>query len=383
MTTPDPHPYPMFSDDELGRRHESVRQVMEQSGVEHLVVYGAEGSGTAVQWLSEWPATREAALVVSLGEQDALFVQHYNHVPNARAIARQAQVAWGGPSTIETVASLLLGRRRGAVGVIGPLRHGDHVRLEADLGPLRSLDGAYRDLRLTKSPEEVGRLRQAAALSDQAVAALAEEVRPGMDERRLAAIVESAYLAEGGTNQIHFFAATSMSDPDRCVPAQFPSTRPLAVGDVLFCEISSSFWGYAGQVLRTFTIGSEPEPLYTELHRTADDAYDAITAAMAPGVHVERLVEASGVIEERGFTTYDDLVHGYGGGYLPPVLGSRSRPNLETPDMVLEAGMAIVVQPNVITTDETAGVQTGQLLVVTDDGVESPHSSPRGIRMIG
>ena len=28
-----------------------------------------------------------------------------------------------------------------------------------------------------------------------------------------------------------------------------------------------------------------------------------------------------GVIEEAGFTIIDDLLHGYGGGYLPPVLG--------------------------------------------------------------
>ena len=32
------------------------------------------------------------------------------------------------------------------------------------------------------------------------------------------------------------------------------------------------------------------------------------------------------VIEDAGFTIYDDLMHGFGGGYFPPVLGSRSRP---------------------------------------------------------
>ena len=30
--------------------------------------------------------------------------------------------------------------------------------------------------------------------------------------------------------------------------------------------------------------------------------------------------------------------------------------------------MALVIQPNVITTDEKAGVQTGHLVVVTGDG---------------
>jgi hypothetical protein len=40
--------------------------------------------------------------------------------------------------------------------------------------------------------------------------------------------------------------------------------------------------------------------------------------------------------------------------------------------------MTVVVQPNVVTTDETAGVQTGELVLVTDDGVERLHSYQRG-----
>ena len=250
------------------------------------------------------------------------------------------------------------------VGIVGPLGHRDHRDLAGSVGDLVSLDREYQRLRLVKSPEEIERLEVAAKLSDLAVEAIAAEARVGMDERRLAAIMESAYLAEGGTNHIHYFASTSMADPDVCVPSQFQSTRRLQAGDILFCEISAAFWGYAGQVLRSFTINADPTPLYAELHVAADAAFDAIAAVTRPGTHVRDLVEASSVIEEMGFTIYDDLVHGYGGGYLPPVLGTKSRPNLPTPDMVLEEGMALVIQPNVITPDEKAGVQTGHLVVV-------------------
>ena len=267
--------------------------------------------------------------------------------------------------------------------MVGPLGYRDYRDLAGSVGDLVSLDREYQRLRLVKSPEEIERLEIAARLSDRAVDALAAEARVGMDERQLAAIIESAYLAEGGTNHIHYFAATSMADPDICVPSQFHSTRRLQAGDILFCEISAAFWGYAGQVLRSFTIAAEPTPLYSDLHRAADAAFDGIAAATRPGAHVGDLVEASSVIEEMGFTIYDDLVHGYGGGYLPPVLGSKSRPNLPTPDMVLDERMALVIQPNVITTDERAGVQTGQLVVVTDDGHRSLHRAPRGLRRIG
>lgn len=40
--------------------------------------------------------------------------------------------------------------------------------------------------------------------------------------------------------------------------------------------------------------------------------------------------------------------------------------------------MMMVVQPNVITPDATAGFQTGECVVVTDQGAVSIHRAPRG-----
>ena len=90
------------------------------------------------------------------------------------------------------------------------------------------------------------------------------------------------------------------------------------------------------------------------------------------------VVDAASVIEQSGFTIIDDLLHGYGGGYLPPVLGSRSRPSAHIPDEPLRAGMTVVIQPNVVTPDGKAGVQTGELVLVTATGIESLHAMTRG-----
>ena len=45
-------------------------------------------------------------------------------------------------------------------------------------------------------------------------------------------------------------------------------------------------------------------------------------------------------------------MHGFGGGYFPPILGTRSRPAGPLPKMTLEENMTVVVQPNVIARDE-------------------------------
>jgi Xaa-Pro dipeptidase len=76
------------------------------------------------------------------------------------------------------------------------------------------------------------------------------------------------------------------------------------------------------------------------------------------------------------------LLHGYGGGYLPPVLGSKSRPSAHVPDEPFRAGMVVVIQPNVVTPDRKAGVQTGEMVLITKTGIERFHSMARGFARI-
>lgn len=195
--------------------------------------------------------------------------------------------------------------------------------------------------------------------------------------------MERVYVGLGGTTHIHYFGATPMDAPALAVPAQWPTTRPLSRGDALVCEVSASFWDYTGQLLRTFAVGAEPTPLYRELHDVADAAFDAIVERLRPGASAAEVVEASAVIEQAGFTTRDDLLHGFVGGYLAPVLGSRSRALEEVPDFTFESGMTVVVQPNVVTPDERAGVQTGELVLVGEAGAERLHGYERGLLRMG
>ena len=126
------------------------------------------------------------------------------------------------------------------------------------------------------------------------------------------------------------------------MPAQWPSTRRLEAGDALTCEISAAWWDHPGQLLRTFAVAAEPTPLYRELHAAADAAFDASLAVLRPGATAADVVAAAGVIEDAGFTTRDDLLHGFVGGYLPPVVGSPSRQIAPVPDFTFAAGMTVV-----------------------------------------
>ena len=374
--------YPRFSDAEYARRHAALARVMERAGIDYLLIVTAQNVGNATRWVTGWPGTNEALTVFRPGETMTMFVEYYNHLPQARMLARGIDVRWGEEKGIVRAGEELFRHGARRVGVIGPLAGPKWKVLEASFA-LHSLDAQYIALRMEKSEEEIAWLRIGAALSDAGMAALIAGTRPGMSEHELGNMIERAYVGLGGSTVIHFIGSTPMAAPDVCVPRQFTSRRRILPGDFVFCELSAAWWGYSGQVLRGFTVDEQPTPLYRDLHATAVAAFEAITKAIRPGVAAAELIEASAMIEKNGFTTYDDLVHGYGGGYFAPILGSKSRPAGHPPTQTLRENMCLVVQPNIITRDEKAGVQVGELVRVTASGCESLHRMRHGLFSAG
>jgi Xaa-Pro aminopeptidase len=373
--------YPRFSDAEYARRHARLGEVMARAGCDHLLIVTANRSGNAPQWVTGWPGTVEALVIFKPGEQVTMFMEWFNHFPLARRIARDVDVRWGEHRGMELAIAELKHRGAKRVGLIGPLPVAKNRALE-EAFQVVALDGEYVKLRLIKSEEEIDWLRIGAALSDAGFAALLAGTKPGLTERELGDIVERAYVPHGGTTMIHYIGVTSMANPHIFVPPQHPSPRKVQAGDVVFCELSAFWWDYAGQVLRTFTVGADPAPLYRDLHATAEAAFEAVTRVVRHGTTMQEIIDAAGVIEDRGYTVCDDLMHGFGGGYFPPILGTKSRAAGRLPDMTLEESMTVVVQPNVTTREEPgkmrAGVQVGELIRVTRTGFEPLHTTPRG-----
>jgi Xaa-Pro aminopeptidase len=375
-------PYGRFSDAEFARRRRALVAAMERQGCDAIIVCGEERAGTGVGWLTGWPTSSQAMVLFQEGREDLLYVEHYNHVPNAREIARDADVRWARREGAKAAAEELVHRGAKRVGVIGLLSWGKQRQLAA-AAELVDLNDEYRSMRMRKSDEEIEWMRIGAAFSDLGLASLMENAAVGMTERELGALVEEGYAKLGGATVIHFIGVTAMANPSLCVPPQHHSSRRLQRGDVMFVEISGTFWDSPGQVLRTITVGAPPTPLYRRLHDTAEAAFHEITKILRAGVTAREIVAATGLIEDAGFSIYDDIVHGFGGGYWPPVLGTASRPAGPIPDMALEANMTIVVQPNMITRDEKAGVQTGEMVRITAGSFERMHAAPQGLLRIG
>ncbi len=372
--------YPRFSDAEFSRRYGTVRAAMQQTGLPALLVYGTTGSHHEVQYLSNFPVTREAILVFAGSGEPTLFVQMFNHVPNARQVSCITDVRWGGPATLDAAVENLRerGMAEGSIGVVGTIPFQQYASIRGALPQATLVDftAQMQQLRFIKSDEEIEFLRKGAEFSDRAIEALEREARPGITEHELVAIVEGAYLGQGGKNHIHYMATTPMRNPAVCVPAQHPSNRVIEKGDVLITEISAQYFGYPGQILRPFAIGASPTTEYKRMYDVAVETFNRIANIIRAGATSDDVLDAGEYIHSVGFTIYDDLVHGFGGGYLPPILRTRQTSARPPQPFTFRENMTIVIQPNVITEDERMGVQVGELVRITRTGVESLHRYP-------
>jgi Xaa-Pro aminopeptidase len=360
---------------------------MEEEGVGALLLYGSPGLDSEVNFLTDFNVTREAVLVVPAAGEPTLYIEYFNHVSHARGSARGCEVRWGHDRIAETVAEDM--RWRGLAGTpVGfagllPVQRYQALCEALPTMTFRDLTPALRRLRLVKSDEEIALLRRGAWLTDLAMEALAREARPGLTEYDLVALIEAAYLGAGGQTSIHYLATTPMESPVRCVPGQQPSGRTVVVGDVLLTEISAQYRGYPGQVLRPFTIGADPTPRFQRMYDVAVETFERIAAILKAGTTTDEVLDAAEYIHAEGFTICDDLLHGYGGGYLPPVLRTRQTRANPHPSFRFETNMTVVIQPNIITPDEQAGVQVGELVRITQDGVERLHTYPMSFTRCG
>jgi Xaa-Pro aminopeptidase len=313
------------------------------------------------------------------GKEPVILMQLFNHYPMARVMSWIQDLRWAGANTTNSVVDLFAERGLPAkkIGLVGAISYQvyNQLRDKYPSATFVDLGAKLRMMRTIKSAQEIERIHTASKLTDQSIHALAQGLREGMREDEIPAIIEPVYLKAGGYAGIHFMSSMPMRSPDFAVPSQFHSNRKLAKGDALITEISGAYSGYSGQIHRTFSIGEGPTPEWQKMHDAAMEAFDVLSKVIKDGATTAEAEEAAEIIHQRGFSTYDDLVHGV--NQYPPIFQTKTRKRHDSREMVFRENMVIVIQPNLMTYDEKMGLQFGETLVVKKNGCESLNSYPR------
>jgi Xaa-Pro aminopeptidase len=230
-------------------------------------------------------------------------------------------------------------------------------------------------LRLVLSGEELACLDEAGRIGDCAVQAIIDNLRPGMQEKDLFAIVYDTFAREGGEIPTMVLAAAeSMYRPVSGFQRPRPIDRTIATGDVLLLELGArEAHGYEAQTGKPIIFGP-PSREYEDLFDVMFTAYERVVAALKPGCTARDLREAGQVILDRGYQIVAPLVHGV---FNPidagPFVGTSHRPDK---DVVLEPDMACCVEIHPCTADVRSGVFIGDTFVITPDGARSVNKLP-------
>jgi Xaa-Pro aminopeptidase len=385
--------FPAFSSVEYQRRYQAVWAKMEKRQLDGLVVYGDSGSHSGNQanifYLTGYRDPLFSYVLVPLGEEPILIMSNELYLPHAKTMAVVKNVDWVTWNPPERIAvelkRLKLDRARlGLVGLRGiqkstlPHEHVEGLRSALPNATLEDATEILQQIRRIKSNEEIERLRKGAELTDATVAALEQEAKEGMTELQLAGIIAKTCYGLNGDQRVSFIGATSMDDPQIIFPRQEPSHRKLQKGDVVLTELSSSYAGYAGQIHRPLVVGSKPTQAYQEIFEVAKETYQRVLSAMGPGKTDEDVRRAAAPIKEKGFWTFDALVHGWGLSIEPPRLDLLEIALIKRPQepIVFKPGMCMVVQPHVLTADKRRGLQIGSLVLITETGAEALQEYP-------
>lgn len=371
--------YPRFSDQEYKRRESLVKGMLREKNLDVLLIYNQNMNVGNVSYLSNYAARSPSYLIYPLEGEPTLLLTFHNHIPCTKEMSIVSDVQWhyNDPvkSIVENLTKKKLDRARIGIDSTKFISYAVMEGLKSRLPNATFVDvnKDYSWIRWVRSEEEIEWYKTSARLTDLTLEALEKNIRSGLTERDLDAIVHNAFLREGGQLWIDFITKTSMANPDRFVPWQYPTGRTLTRGDVVITEITVGYYGYTAQIHRPFAVGSEPTPLYKKLFDTALECYQNVSRVLKPGATTKDVLDATSVIEENGFTVYDSLVHGEQA--KNPELGSRTSPHPKE-DFTFRENMMMVIQPQPITKDYKAGLQLGAATIIRPNGAECLHKFP-------
>ncbi|MBM4298757.1 MAG: hypothetical protein FJ143_13555, partial [Deltaproteobacteria bacterium] len=147
--------YPTFSAEELQRRHQAFHALMEQEGVDAALIYGSGRYSSDIYWLSDWPSSREAYLLMQTRQEPVILMQLFNHFPMAKVMSWIRDVRWAGANTTNSVVDLIAERNLQAkkIGLVGSISYQVYNRLREKYPGATFVDlgGKLRMMRTVKS----------------------------------------------------------------------------------------------------------------------------------------------------------------------------------------------------------------------------------------
>jgi ectoine hydrolase len=253
-----------------------------------------------------------------------------------------------------------------------------HLELQRGLPDAQFVDAflLVNWLRTVKSPAEIGVMREAAAISDNAMARFTAAIEVGTREADAAAELYHALVrgtdAYGGSAPIRPNIPTGAKTS---APHLGWTDAPYQPDTATNIELGGSRHGYHAGLSRTVYLGEPPERL-RRLASITQEGYEAALAAVRPGATCHDVALAwNRVIAPSGFKKESRIGYSIGLGYPPAVWIEQTASLAEGDETVLVENMTFHVILGMWMDDW--GYVFSETVAVTENGGESLARFPR------
>ncbi|HLP66581.1 MAG TPA: Xaa-Pro peptidase family protein [Rhizobium sp.] len=238
------------------------------------------------------------------------------------------------------------------------------------------VDSSYlvSNLRLVKSPAEIGHIERAATLADDALDAALPLVRAGAREADILAAMQGTILAGGGDYPANEFIIGSGADALLC---RYKSgRRTLSEKDQLTLEWAGVDAHYHAAMMRTIVIG-EVTARHRELYTACEAAIREVEAVLRPGNTFGDVFDTHArIMDERGLTRHRLNACGYSlGARFSPSWMEHQMFHAGNPQEILP-DMSLFVHMIVMDSERETAMTLGHTYLTTDDAPRALSRHP-------
>ena len=231
--------------------------------------------------------------------------------------------------------------------------------------------GDFTSLRWAKSEGEIALARESARIVDLCREKLSSEMKPGMYEHEVTALMETT-MWQSHTDKTFNLTSAAKQDISRPYWPSAHSPNVIKKGDLLLAEITACSCGYWTQKVCHYSFG-KPDSLAQELFAVSELALRKGVALIRPGVNAKNIVNIiDRTIQEAGFLSPSQFTTGPHGHLMGLEIDEGTFSSQK--DLFLEEGMVMAIHPAAAVPGWTVGQPAvfgpASVYLVTSDGVE-------------
>jgi Xaa-Pro aminopeptidase len=356
-----------ISKQEFQRRYDAIREAMKKEGMDCILVYSLADdfnrgniryiAGTGRGGCCVFPVEGAPVFMMGPGQSASPKLPktlEAHELLDLRETANQAEQA------LKELSRFHQGKKVGVIGM-GCIPAALFLPVK-DKFKDKIVDAVkiFERLRAVKSAEEIGKLRQAAAVADKVHALLKEIARPGLSDYAIYGRVKQTAFEMGCEYSFDLIDAHG----SRLNMTFFPTGEKLKADNTLFLEITPAFEGYYAQLPVTIPVGKAP-PVIRKMEKAWEKANAAALPLLHPGTKVSDVYHALiDTVKANGFIS--PLRPGHSIGLDALDFWSITAEN----DIVLQPGMTIAMHPSIMTEMGGDACGMGYTFLITEKGYE-------------